>query len=44
MTTPHDLPAPGPGAPTPPIALRDGGAKATGRLDATFVDVPPAAC
>ncbi|MGH9273688.1 MAG: FAD-binding oxidoreductase, partial [Acidimicrobiales bacterium] len=42
MTTPHDLPAPGPGAPTPPIALRDGGAAATGRLDATFVDVPPA--
>ncbi len=42
MTTPHDLPAPGPGAPTPPIALRDGGAHATAHLDATFVDVPAA--
>ena len=40
MTTPHDLPRPGPGAPTPPIALRDGGAAATARLDAAFVDVP----
>ena len=40
MSTPHDLPAPGPGAPTPPIALRDGGAAATARLDTTFVDVP----
>ena len=29
MTAPHDLPAAGPGAPTPPIALRDGGAAAT---------------
>jgi alkyldihydroxyacetonephosphate synthase len=42
MTTPHDLPAPGPGAPTQPIALRDGGAAATAHLDASFVDVPPA--
>ena len=42
MTTPPDLPAPGPGAPTPPIALRDGGAAATARLDSTFVDVPQA--
>jgi len=40
MTTPHHLPPPGPGAPTPPIALRDGGAGATGRLDATWVAVP----
>ncbi|MEX2294292.1 MAG: FAD-binding oxidoreductase [Acidimicrobiales bacterium] len=40
MTTPHDLPAPGPGAPTPPIALRDGGAAATAHLNSTFVDVP----
>lgn len=39
MTKPHDLPAPGPGTPTPPIALRDGGAAATARLDAAFVDV-----
>ncbi len=39
MPTPQ-LPAPGPGAPTAPIALRDGGAAATARLDATFVDVP----
>jgi len=42
MTAPHDLPAPGPGAPTAPIALRDGGAAATGRLTATRVEVPPA--
>jgi alkyldihydroxyacetonephosphate synthase len=41
MSTPHELPAPGPGAPTAPIALRDGGAAATARLDAAFVDVPP---
>ena len=42
MTTPHSLPAPGPGAPTPPIALRDGGAAATARLTATVVPVPDA--
>jgi alkyldihydroxyacetonephosphate synthase len=42
MTAPHDLPAPGPGAPTPPIALRDGGAAATARLEASFVEVPGA--
>ncbi|MEO7428575.1 MAG: FAD-binding oxidoreductase [Acidimicrobiales bacterium] len=42
MTTPHDLPAPGPGAPTPPIALRDGGAASTAHLDGTFVAVPGA--
>ena len=40
MTDPHPLPAPGPGAPTPPIALRDGGRAATARLDGTFVPVP----
>lgn len=42
MTTPHDLPAPGPGAPTAPIALRDGGAASTAHLDAAFVGVPEA--
>jgi alkyldihydroxyacetonephosphate synthase len=42
MTTPHDLPEAGPGAPTAPIALRDGGAGATGRLGATAVPVPDA--
>jgi alkyldihydroxyacetonephosphate synthase len=42
MTAPHALPPAGPGAPTPPIALRDGGAAASSRLDATFVAVPPA--
>jgi alkyldihydroxyacetonephosphate synthase len=42
MTTPHDLPPAGPGAPTPPIALRDGGAAATARLDGRFVAVPDA--
>jgi len=40
MAAPHELPAPGPGAPTPPIALRDGGAAATARLDARWVPVP----
>jgi alkyldihydroxyacetonephosphate synthase len=40
MTTPHVLPAAGPGVPTAPIALRDGGSAATARLEATFVDVP----
>ena len=42
MPDPHELPAAGPGAPTPPIALRDGAAAATGRLDGTFVAVPDA--
>jgi alkyldihydroxyacetonephosphate synthase len=42
VTSPHELPAPGPGAPTAPIALRDGGSKATGRLAATAVPVPDA--
>ncbi len=42
MHEPHDLPAPGPGAPTAPIGLAGGGSAATARLDATFVDVPDA--
>jgi alkyldihydroxyacetonephosphate synthase len=42
VSAPHDLPAAGPGVPTPPIALRDGGAAATARLDATVVPVPDA--
>ncbi len=43
MTTrPHDLPAAGPGAPTPPIALAGDAAAATGRLDAARVEVPDA--
>ncbi len=40
MATPHDLPAAGPGAPTPPIALRDGGARAAAHLHGAVVDVP----
>ncbi|HEX4867761.1 MAG TPA: FAD-binding oxidoreductase [Acidimicrobiales bacterium] len=40
MDAPHDLPAAGPGAPTPPIALRDGGASATSHLSGTSVAVP----
>jgi alkyldihydroxyacetonephosphate synthase len=42
MTAPHDLPAAGPGAPTPPIALAGDPAAATGRLEAARVDVPDA--
>ncbi len=42
MNAPHPLPTPGPGAPTPPIALRDGGKAATARLDGAFVPVPAA--
>jgi alkyldihydroxyacetonephosphate synthase len=42
VNEPHDLPAPGPGAPTPAIALRDGGARATPRLSAAAVPVPDA--
>jgi alkyldihydroxyacetonephosphate synthase len=42
MTAPHELPAAGPGAPTAPIALRDGGAGATAHLDAAAVTVPAA--
>jgi alkyldihydroxyacetonephosphate synthase len=40
MTDPHDLPAAGPGAPTPPIELRGGSGAATGRLTGSRVDVP----
>ncbi|MGQ0833135.1 MAG: FAD-binding oxidoreductase, partial [Microthrixaceae bacterium] len=40
MPSPHDLPAPGPAAPTPPIALRDGGAGATAHLGGTVIPVP----
>jgi alkyldihydroxyacetonephosphate synthase len=40
MTGPHDLPAAGPGAPTPPIALAGGGAAATAHLPAEHVPVP----
>jgi len=39
---PHQLPEPGPGAPTPPIAIAGGGAAATARLGAAQVDVPEA--
>jgi alkyldihydroxyacetonephosphate synthase len=39
MTTPHALPDPGPGAPTPPIELAGGAAGATARLDAERVGV-----
>ena len=42
MSGPHELPAPGPGAPTAPIALRDGGAGATARLSAPSVPVADA--
>jgi len=42
VTGPHPLPAAGPGAPTPPIALRDGGAAATARLGAAVVPVTDA--
>lgn len=42
MTTPHDLPPAGPGAPTPPIALLHGGADATARLQAEAVPVDEA--
>jgi alkyldihydroxyacetonephosphate synthase len=41
VSEPHPLPAPGPGVPTPPIALRDGPADATAHLDGVFVAVPP---
>ena len=43
MTEPHPLPAPGPGTPSAPIPLRDGGRAATARLDGAFVPVPAAA-
>ena len=32
MSSPHSLPAAGPGAPTPPIPLAGGAAAATARL------------
>ena len=40
MATPHDLPEPGPGAPTPPIALAGDASAVTDRLGATAVPVP----
>jgi alkyldihydroxyacetonephosphate synthase len=42
MATPHDLPEPGPGAPTAPIALAGDASAVTGRLDAEAVAVPDA--
>ena len=39
MSSPHPLPAVGPGAPTPPIELAGGAAAATPRLDAARVEV-----
>ena len=42
MSTPHPLPPAGPGAPTAPIALAQGGSAATARLAATAVAVPDA--
>ena len=42
MTTAHDLPAAGPGAPTPPIPLAGAAGDATSRLDAARVEVPDA--
>ena len=42
MTAPHDLPAPGPGAPTAPIALAGDPAAVTGHLAADRVEVPDA--
>ncbi|HEY9555949.1 MAG TPA: FAD-binding oxidoreductase [Acidimicrobiales bacterium] len=42
MSDSHDLPAAGPGAPTPPIVLAGGGAAATSHLDSARVEVPAA--
>lgn len=42
MPAPHALPAPGPGAPTPPIALAGDPAAVTGRLTGRRVEVPDA--
>ena len=42
MNEPHALPAPGPGAPTPPIALAGDAAGTKGHLAATRVEVPDA--
>ncbi|HEX5947580.1 MAG TPA: FAD-binding oxidoreductase [Acidimicrobiales bacterium] len=39
MSSPHSLPAAGPGAPTPPIPLAGGAAAATARLSAARVEV-----
>jgi alkyldihydroxyacetonephosphate synthase len=41
-TTPHGLPAAGPGAPTPPIALAGGPATAGSHLEPARVEVPDA--
>ncbi len=41
MNQPHPLPAAGPGAPTPPIAINGGAADAAAHLDGVFVAVPP---
>lgn len=40
MATPHELPPLGPGAPTPPIALRGDPADTTGHLGNRVVEVP----
>jgi alkyldihydroxyacetonephosphate synthase len=42
VSTPHDLPAPGPGAPTPPIALAGEAGAARSHLAADRVEVPDA--
>jgi hypothetical protein len=42
MATPHELPAPGPGAPTPPNALAGEAKDETGHLGIEPVRVPPA--
>src|SRR5690606_38300926 len=42
MTRPSPLPPPGPGAPTPPIEIAGGAARATSRLDVDRVEVPDA--
>ena len=42
MATPHELPAAGPGAPTPPIALAGDPSEATKHLTTKTVKVPPA--
>jgi alkyldihydroxyacetonephosphate synthase len=40
VSTPHSLPQPGPGAPTPPIDISGGAAGAAPRLRAERIDVP----
>ncbi len=42
MAAPHDLPAPGPGAPTPPIELAGPPSSVHARLDAQTIAVPDA--